>query len=478
LILSGFMPEEPFMSATYSELLKGNRNFRRLWTGQVISELGTWFSFIAELGLVRMFSGSALATTALLVARLLPYFLVAPFAGVLVDRLSRKRIMIAADLLRALVALGYLAAAASGSVAAVCVCSATMSSLAMFFEAAKNAAMPNLVAPRELLTANIMMYSTRFLQLTLGSALGGVTAARFGYDIAFVVDSATFIVSAIAIALVPASAMKQRARAQSALTVAVSFASNTAVESGVAIPADGSGKSDSPVLESEQASEQTPVKFFSDLREGFRYIWSTSFVRAVILVNIGWAMGGGMNAVLFDQIGGHSFAHADDRGDWNVAALFTAAGVGLFIGMLLARRIGGWVAQERRATHYIGWSLIAHGLFFAMAGLMSSLALVALCVAVSRLIIAAEFGVQETLLMRVIPDQYRGRVFTTDRSLEIGMMTISMVVAGWLLNWVSPMTMLIVSGLLSATPGVVWLIVAGFGRFTVPARAVRESYGD
>src|ERR1044072_2908627 len=99
-------------SATYRELLKSNKNFRRLWTGQVISELGTWFSFIAELGLVRMFSGSPLATTALLVARLLPFLLVAPIAGVLVDRLSRKRIMIAADLLRALVAVLYVGAGA------------------------------------------------------------------------------------------------------------------------------------------------------------------------------------------------------------------------------------------------------------------------------------------------------------------------------------------------------------------------------
>ena len=74
------------LSATYSELLKGNKNFRRLWTGQMISELGTWFSFIAELGLVRMFSGSALATTALMLARLLPFLVVAPIAGVFVDR--------------------------------------------------------------------------------------------------------------------------------------------------------------------------------------------------------------------------------------------------------------------------------------------------------------------------------------------------------------------------------------------------------
>src|SRR5947209_18249974 len=82
--------EDVMHSVTYRELLGRNPNFRRLWMGQVISELGTWFSFIAELGLVRLVSGSPWATTGLLVARLLPFLLVAPIAGVFVDRYSRK----------------------------------------------------------------------------------------------------------------------------------------------------------------------------------------------------------------------------------------------------------------------------------------------------------------------------------------------------------------------------------------------------
>src|SRR5262245_32811606 len=97
-------------SVRYSELLRSNINFRRLWCGQVISELGTWFSFIAELGTVGLLSTSPLATMALLVSRLLPVLLFAPLAGVLVDRMSRKKILIAADLIRAIVALGFLTA--------------------------------------------------------------------------------------------------------------------------------------------------------------------------------------------------------------------------------------------------------------------------------------------------------------------------------------------------------------------------------
>src|ERR1044071_6498943 len=196
-------------SATYRELLGKNKLFRRLWAGQIISELGTWFSFIAELGLVRMLSGSTLATTALLVARLLPFLLVAPVAGVLVDRWSRKRILIVADFLRAIVALLFVVAGAVGSAAMVVMCSALMSSLTMFFEGAKNAAIANLATPRELLTANVLMFSLRFLQFTIGSALGGLTAVQFGYNAAFVVNSLSFVASAVCILAIPAGAMKK-----------------------------------------------------------------------------------------------------------------------------------------------------------------------------------------------------------------------------------------------------------------------------
>ncbi|MGA9769639.1 MAG: MFS transporter [Blastocatellia bacterium] len=454
-------------SVTYRELLSKNKFFRNLWAGQIISELGTWFSFIAELGLVRMFSGSPLATTALLVARLLPFLLVAPIAGVFVDRRSRKRILIATDLLRAVVAVLYVVAGATGSVKLVICCSVLMSSLTMFFEAAKNAVIPNIVTPRELLSANVLMFSTRFLQYTLGSALGGLTAAQFGYDVAFIVNSVSFVASALFIALIPAGAMKKER--------AVSVEQKQAISE----PMSAESAVSDPIAGSEQPAQVTQGRFFNDLREGFRYIWATPFVRAVILVNIGWATGGGMTNILFDQIGAHVFnAGAEDRGDWTVAALFTAGGAGVFLGMMLSRRAGAWASKEHRAGQFIGWMLLVHGLFFAVSGLMPSLALMAVWITASRVVLGAEFGVQETMMMRVIPDEYRGRVFTTDRSLELAMMAASTIVTGWLLTWFSPRTMMIVSGLLAASPGLFWLMAMWASRISVPPRAVRESYGD
>ena len=453
-------------SATYRELLGSNRHFRRLWAGQLISELGTWFSFIAELGLVRMLSGSPLATTALLVSRLLPFLLAAPFAGVLVDRVSRKRVMIAADLLRALVALGYLTVAPMHAIWIACVCGALTSSLSVFFEGAKNAAMPNMVSWRELLTANVMMYSTRFLQFTIGSALGGITAASLGYNAAFLVNSLSFVASALFIALIPETAMR------------ADF-SRSAPEPTLLAAAEEAGEpGDMPIAGIEQPVEQPSRHLISDLREGLAYIWSTPFVRGIILVNIGWATGGGMVNILYDRMGGHVFASEGDNGDWSVAILYTAAGAGLFVGMMLARRAGAWASDERRAGRYIGWSLISHGATFAMTGFMASIGPMALLIGISRLIIGMEFGVQETLMMKVLPDEYRGRVFTTDRALELGTMTLSMVAAGWLLTSMSPRAVMVLSGVLSAIPGIIWLLAVSLTRFGVPARAVRESYGD
>ena len=109
---------------------------------------------------------------------------------------------------------------------------------------------------------------------------------------------------------------------------------------------------------------------------------------------------------------------------------------------------------------------------------MPTLPTMGLFIMMSRFLLGAEFGVQETMVMRVLPDEYRGRVFTTDRSLEFGMMTVSMTVAGWLMTFISPRTTMIISGLLSATPGLVWLLTLWLTKFRVPVHAVNESYGD
>jgi MFS family permease len=156
------------------------------------------------------------------------------------------------------------------------------------------------------------------------------------------------------------------------------------------------------------------------------------------------------------------------QGDAGVAALYAAAGVGLFLGMMLARRVGAHVEVRRATAGFMGWTLIAHGLLFAAMGLMPDIWTASALMLVSRALLGVEFAVQETLLMRLVPDVLRGRVSTTDRAVEIFVMSLSTVFAGWALHAISPRALTVISGLLSATPGAVWLLLAVTRRVALP----------
>jgi sugar phosphate permease len=137
--------------------------------------------------------------------------------------------------------------------------------------------------------------------------------------------------------------------------------------------------------------------------------------------------------------------------------------------MMMARRVGSRVELQGRTAGFIGWTLFAQGVLFAVAGLMPTLWLACLIIFLSRVIIATEFGIQDTLLMRLLPDNLRGRVITTDRAAEILVTSITTVLAGWSLHLISPRALMVVSGLLTAGPGILWVLLFVSGRLHLPA---------
>src|SRR5215211_12724 len=170
---------------TYRQLLAGNADFRRLWTGQVISEVGDWLNNIAVLALAIQLAGAGrvgLAVATYAIARHLPLFLFGPVAGVVVDRVSRRRVMIAADVARALLALGFMLANRAGSLALIYVVGASLFSVSAF-----------------LLAANSLSASTTAATIAFGSALGGIVATALGRDTVFVLNALTFLASAVLI---------------------------------------------------------------------------------------------------------------------------------------------------------------------------------------------------------------------------------------------------------------------------------------
>ncbi|HKP45504.1 MAG TPA: MFS transporter [Pyrinomonadaceae bacterium] len=421
-------------SLTYIQLLRSNRSFRRLWVGQVISELGNWFNFIAALGLVRALSGGdPEVTTIILLARLIPFSMFAPIAGAFVDRWSRRTVMIVSDLARVVIALGFLLIHGPEQFWIAYVCTALLSFFGAFFEAAKNATLPNITGERDLLAGNALMFSSRFLLMSFGAALGGWTAATVGYRAAFLVNAASFLISALSVWLIPESQTRQ-------------------VDRGITAVVERPG-------------------FWSDIREGWAYIVSHRPVAAIIFINVLWATGGGAVNLISDRLGGIVFAGQHGiSGDSAVAALYFAAGMGLFIGMMIARRAGIYFEVRGSIPGFIGWSLLAQGLIFALMGIMPNLWLVCVLLFIGRILLGAEFAVQETLLMRLVPDKLRGRVSTTDRATEMLIWTFSTSVAGWSLHLITPRFLTVISGLLSATSGIAWLLLFAFGKVRLPKR--------
>lgn len=410
------------MSLTYAQLLGGNRNFRNLWLGQVVSELGNWFNFIAGLGLVRVVSGAAPEAAAIiLVARTAPFAVFMPLAGALVDRASRRTVMLATDFARAVVALGFLFVKEPQDLWIAYSCSIVLSLLTAFFEAAKNAAMPNVTGDDGLLAGNALMFSSRFLLMSVGAALGGAATAYFGYEIAFVINAVSFVVSAFSISLIPGEAMHSQ--------------------------------KPKPEIDSESRA----ASVFGDIKVGWSFIKNHPLVLTIIGVNIIWAIGGGAINLIADRLGGVVFAGRDGwSADAAVAAIYAAAGFGLFLGMMLARRVGDWVEQKRLVVGFIGWMLVFQGVLYAVAGFMPNLWLVMLLMLISRVLLGVEYAVQETILMRQIPDDLRGRVMTTDRAAEISVFSLSNLAGGWSLYQISPQTLTAISGVLSAVSGLFW----------------------
>lgn len=439
---------------TYTQLLRRNRSFRWLWSGQVVSELGNWFNFIAGLGLVRAVSVAAPEATAImLVARLAPFALFAPLAGAFVDRWSRRTVMIASDLARAVVALGFLLIRGPEDLWIAYTSTVVATLLAAFFEAAKNAAIPNITGGQGLLAGNALMFSSRFLLMSFGAALGGWASARFGYKAAFIINAISFLVSAYSIWLIPEDETKE----------------GKSVEGG-------------DDHEAENGGARRRLRVWSDLQEGWKYIARYPLLAAIIGLNVLWATGGGACNLIYDRLGGVVFAGQGGlEGDAGVAALYAAVGAGVFFGMLLARRVGAHVELRGATAKFIGWMLFAHGIVFAVSGLMPTLWTAALMLFLSRLIIGMEFAVQETLMMRLVPDSLRGRVITSDRAAEIFMMSLSTVFAAWSLHAITPRMLTVISGLLSATPGIFWLVLFASGRLRMPdelAAVARETHDE
>ena len=208
-------------AVSYTDLLRNNRNFRFLWFGQIVSLLGDWFNLVASAALVGLLTQSGLAVGSLFVVRMLAPFLVSPIAGVAADRYNRKYILIAADLIRAAVVLGFLLVRDPGDVWLLYTLTALQMAMSGFFDPAHTSILPDIAKPRELGAVNALSSATWSVMLALGAALGGLFSGTFGMYPAFVLDTFTFLLSAALLAQIRMPAKLASAAADKTVAAAV-----------------------------------------------------------------------------------------------------------------------------------------------------------------------------------------------------------------------------------------------------------------
>ena len=186
------------MSGSGDSLFRNHR-FLRLWAGQGISFVGDFVSTVALVILVVEISGSASAVGGLLVARLVPT-LASPAVGVLADRLDRRAILVASDLTRAVLILGAIF---TRDLLVLYALVFLMGVARTFFNPTIRAAFPSVVGEGDLTRANSLIGGTFSASITIGPAVGGLLVASVGVEAAFVLDAATYLVSAAFLSRIP-----------------------------------------------------------------------------------------------------------------------------------------------------------------------------------------------------------------------------------------------------------------------------------
>ncbi len=414
----------------FVDLLKHNRNYRYTWCGQVVSEVGDHFNNIAVFSLALATTRSGLVVTGVMLARAIPAVMAGPLAGVVLDRMDRKRIMIASDLIRTVVALGFILAIYRKDTWLLYLLSALLMFASPFFTSGRSAILPTIASDKELHTANSLTQTTQWTTLTIGAFLGGTSVTQFGYRWAFVFNALSFLFSALCI---------------SRLHIA-----------------GGSGFR----AERRDLTEAEVVRPWHEYTEGLRYMRASPLILGIGLLSVGWASGGGAAQILFSLFGELVF----NRGPAGIGFLWGSAGIGLLAGGAFAHWLGKRVSfQGYKRT--ISICYVIHGGSYVVFSQMPYFSLAMFFLGLSRAAVAVSSVLNVSQLLRHVPNEFRGRVFATNETLTWATMMLSMLGAGIASQTWDTRTIGAVSGLLSSSTAIFWFWANWTGRLPEPAVA-------
>ena len=359
-------------------LFKSAPGFRRLFLATLASSVGTWLALIALVIDVSDRTGDARWVSALLLVEFLPIVLFALFAAPLIDRVSRRGLLIAADVARALV---FCALPFAGSALAIVLLALAAGIATSVFRPAVYAGLPNLVADRDLPQANGLLQTAENATWAIGAFAGGALVAAAGPDAAYWFNAATFVVSALLIVRIREDLQEERA------------------------PSEG---------------------HWRDLAAGFSLAVRS---RPLLTVLVAWSVvmlaNAGVNVA-------EVFLARDvfDAGDFGYGFLVAMGAVGLVGGSL----VGGGVIDRWGMRWPYAASIAVMAAGFGAAAAAPNVWVAGLFAVGAGFGNGAAVVCNAVLVQRGAPDRLRGRAFTVVMSTGYAVLGVGMVAAGPLTN--------------------------------------------
>jgi MFS family permease len=396
----------------YVDLLRRERDFRRVFVSELVSLGGDWFAVIPLLALLPRLTGSGAWGGLVLAADTAVFALLSPWAGTVVDRLDRRTIMVAADVVSAACISLLLLVRSSGTAWIALVALSMVAGAKAFYSPAAAAALPNLVDPDDLPTATVLNGATWGTMLAVGAGLGGLAASLIGPHWCFAIDAVSFLLSGL-------------------------FTWRTT----------------RPFGEDRRHLPRAGVR--ADLRETAAYARTDRRIIGLLGCKAGPSVGNGCIA-LYPIFASQVYGYGPDGVAFAVGMLFAARGLGALLGPILGRRV--IARNERYLWSVLGTWMVVFALGYMLLPLSRWLWLGMLIVVVAHLGGGGNWILSTYGLQRIVPDHVRGRVFSVDYMISTVVIASSQALAGTLADRVDPRWVSFGLGSLVLLYAVGWLV--------------------
>jgi MFS family permease len=414
-------------------------NYRRLWLGQLVSEAGDGLTNLALLLLVNSITGSTAAIAAMAICLAIPPLTIGLFAGAYVDRADRRRIMLASDLLRAIVVLGFVLVGSADRLWLLFLFAFVQSSIGTFFAPARGAVIPKVVPREGLLAANSVAQATRVIAGIVGAGLAGLIIGLAGvFWPAFVLDGLSFVASFVLILGLPAVA------GRIAPSPAAAAASTSAGATVAPAPAPAPG-------------------IFASLRLGLSRVAQSRLLSTTIASLAVVMLGLGAVNVLFVPLMTRVLVVSP--------AWFGPLDMAQSASMILAAGMIGAIAARIRPTTIITIGLVGVAVLIALTGAVTAIWQVLLLMFLVGWFVSPLQASVVTLLQTNVVDAERGRIMSVLNAAMSAATVLSMAFAGIAGDVVGVRNVFFLAGAIVAVGAVISLI--GF-RGTQPRPVVEE----